>query len=124
MDNDDGTVTDTRTGLIGLKNANCLGAKTWEEAMSETENLADGSCGLTDGSSAGEWRLPTKEELQILIEWRKSGVFSGVQSVNYWSGSDLPNNSGLAWHVHLHHGYINGSSKTGHLYVWPVRSGQ
>ena len=57
-DNGDGTVTDNLTGLIWLKNANCFGQRTWANALSDCNNLASGSCGLTDGSSAGDWSLP------------------------------------------------------------------
>jgi hypothetical protein len=65
VDCGNGTVTDTQTGLIWLKDASC-----WEIPMTNPEGkasfhtandgaalLEDGMCGLTDGSSAGDWRL-------------------------------------------------------------------
>jgi hypothetical protein len=55
-------VTDNLTNLIWLKNANCDGQKDWNEAETWAANLASGTCGLSDGSSAGDWRLPTKTE--------------------------------------------------------------
>ncbi len=58
--NYDGTVTDSKTGLIWMKDANSFGIKTWEEAVSECNNLADGAHGLIDGSVAGYWRLPSQ----------------------------------------------------------------
>jgi hypothetical protein len=57
-DNEDGTVTDNLTGLIWLKNANCFGSRTWNEAITDCNVLANGQCGLTDGSGGGDWRLP------------------------------------------------------------------
>ncbi len=33
VDNGDGTVTDTRSNLLWLKNANCFGKQTWYEAI-------------------------------------------------------------------------------------------
>jgi hypothetical protein len=67
-DNSDGTVTDNLTGLIWLKNANCAGGTAhWATALSYSNALYDGctncfgiggDCGLSDGSSAGDWRLP------------------------------------------------------------------
>jgi hypothetical protein len=56
-----GTVTDNRTGLVWLKDASCnvLGQREWNDAMLGAMALADGMCGLSDGSSPGDWRLPT-----------------------------------------------------------------
>jgi len=69
-DNSDGTVTDNLTGLIWLKNANKWGAVTWDTARANCNNLADDGSSLTDGSSAGDWRLPNVMELLSLIDWR------------------------------------------------------
>jgi hypothetical protein len=55
------------TGLIWLKLANCLGANGYGAAVSAVGALADGQCGLTDGSSPGDWRLPTKTEWQETV---------------------------------------------------------
>jgi hypothetical protein len=89
-DHGDGTVTDNLTGLIWLKNANCFGRRTWNQALSECNNLANGSCGLTDGSSAGDWRLPNVRELQSLVDYSRydpalpaGHPFSNVQSTYY-----------------------------------------
>jgi hypothetical protein len=62
VDCGNGTVTDTVTGLIWLKNAACLGSADWAAANVAAAALANGQCGLTDGSSPGDWRLPTKDE--------------------------------------------------------------
>jgi hypothetical protein len=59
VDCGNGTVTDTATGLIWLKDANCFGITDWPEANEAAGGLADGQCGLTDHSSPGDWRLPT-----------------------------------------------------------------
>ena len=64
VDNNNGTVTDMRTGLIWLKNANPCGTKNWTSAKTYCSNLASGMAGLTDGSKAGQWRLPTIQELE------------------------------------------------------------
>ena len=56
-DNGDGTITDHLTGLVWLKNAGCAGLMNWYDALTYCNNLAHGSCGLTDGSVAGGWRL-------------------------------------------------------------------
>ena len=64
IDNGNGTVTDARTGLVWLKNANPCGTKNWYDAVAYCSSLASGQAGLTDGSTAGQWRLPSKEELE------------------------------------------------------------
>jgi len=65
VDRDNGTVTDIKTGLIWLKQAFC-GALTFNSTFAAgsqlVAQLADGQCGLSDSSSPGDWRLPTKEE--------------------------------------------------------------
>jgi len=57
-----GTVTDTVTGLIWLKNAYCFGGLNWPNAGNAATGLQHGECGLTDNSLPGDWRLPTKAE--------------------------------------------------------------
>ena len=139
-DNGDGTVTDNKTDLIWLKNANCFEKKTWDNAHTVAAGLASGSCGLTDGSVSGDWRLPTIDELESLVDrafyspalsnaagtakWTEGGAFSGVQTYNYWSSTSNANYASYAWYVNLDYGYVNGYGKTGDLYVWPVRGGQ
>ena len=67
-DNRDGSVNDNLTGLIWLRNANCLGNLNWPEALKACNHLASGKCGLTDCSVAGDWRLPNANELHSLID--------------------------------------------------------
>ena len=47
-DNGDGTITDNWSKLIWLKNIDCIGKKTWAEALAICQSLANGICGLTD----------------------------------------------------------------------------
>src|SRR5689334_19648656 len=53
--NNNGTITDKLTGLTWLKDADCFGAKTWDDALSLASGLANGQCELSDGSKAGHW---------------------------------------------------------------------
>jgi hypothetical protein len=148
LDCGNGTVQDTQTGLIWLKNANCLpaGGSDWAAANRRAAKLADGTadgtaCGLSDGSKAGMWRLPTIAEWQALSYAFNSscnpslpaasgtGCYStspwatGVQSYFYWSSSTYVNNPGLAWIVFLLNGYVSQDDKSITYYVWPVRGG-
>jgi hypothetical protein len=143
-DNANGTVTDNLTGLIWLKNANCFGKKLWTEALSAANGLANGSCGLSDNSTAGRWRLPNVKELQSLIDfahhspalsnvagtgkWVEGDPFIEVQSTSYWSSSSDAYITSMAWSVPMWSGSVLGNFKDGssygNFYVWPVRSEQ
>jgi hypothetical protein len=147
-DNGDGTVTDDLTGFVWLKNADCFsdnyGFSTWPEAVTETNTLEDGQCGLTDGSSAGDWRLPTIDELRSLFDPDLSppylpdghpftNVFYYGQ-VAYWSSTpstDHPDHPSYAWSVDLANSVAYYDITTTPIYngywwqacVWPVRDG-
>jgi len=141
VDNSNGTVRDNLTGLIWLKNANCFGLRTWTTALNDSNTLTNGSCSLTDGSTAGQWRLPSKKELASLFDYAFSspslpntagtakwtgaaGEFSGVQSATYWSSTTYAANPAFAWAVNFFAGYVDTDGKGAAYYVWPVRGGQ
>lgn len=72
-DNNNGTITDTRTGLIWMKNPGCLQVQDWESARNTARNFPNGPCGITDGSSPGSWHLPTKDEWAgLLLPYQKT----------------------------------------------------
>lgn len=132
-DNHDGTVTDNLTGLIWLKNARCfVGWRSWIDALNACNTLADGLCGLTDGSSAGDWRLPNVNELHSLVDPTMSDPalpagypFTNV-STNYyrcWSSTTFEAASDDAWYVYLLNGSVGSADKDAGVNVWPVRSG-
>jgi hypothetical protein len=66
-DNGNGTVADTVTGLIWMKQANCIN-QTWASAITTISTLASGQCGLTDDSTAGSWRMPNRHEMLSLSD--------------------------------------------------------
>jgi hypothetical protein len=131
-DNSNGTITDNLTGLIWLKNANCTGALTWANALIWSNNLASGVCGLTDGSTAGQWRLPNINELESLVDLSKVNPalstghpFTSVQPLYYWSSSSNASYISTAWSVFMNRGSLYSSDKANSTdSVWPVRAGQ
>jgi hypothetical protein len=132
-DNGDGTITDALTGLVWLKNANCFGQRTWSEALSDCNGLASSSCGLTDGSSAGDWRLPNAKEFQSLIDFSMVGPalptghpFENVQyDYEYWSSTTNASNTDFALGMKMYHGLVEHILKSdSNYYVWPVRNDQ
>ena len=130
-DNANGTITDNLTGLIWLKDANCFGYQTWANALTSANSLATTACGLSDGSSAGDWRLPNIVELESLIDAERvnpslpSGhPFTAVQAYYYWSSSTYAGVTSIAWGVGMVNGDVNFDVKGSNGYVWPVRGGQ
>ena len=129
-DNGDGTVTDNLTALIWLKDADCWGDQTWANALANANALADGQCGLEDGSSAGDWRLPNVNELHSLIDLSQSAPalpsghhFIVGQSDVYWSSTSYGSGTN-AWVVVLDNGNAANAPKANTMSVWPVRGGQ
>jgi len=136
-----GRVVDNLTGLIWLQNANCKetingvakgnGYLTWLDALSWSSSLASGKCGLTDGSIASQWRLPTRKELQTIIDASKSNPavpashpFSNVQISSYWSSTTYAESTTFAWFTYLGDGAVDYDNKTSNRYVWPVKDGE
>lgn len=119
-DNGNGTVT--VNGLVWLKDAGCLGKMNWNDARTRPKSLADGQCGLSDKSKAGDWRLPTLDELKAMYAVKSQ--FKNVQANGYWSSSTIAGLTGKAWLVSMNSGYVYYFSKANDYYVWPVRAGQ
>jgi hypothetical protein len=133
FDNQDGTITDKLTGLIWLKDANCFGQRTWYEALADCNQLTSGSCGLTDGSAAGDWRLGNIDELLSLTDhdMHLPALPSSAPFINvmldqpYWSSTSYAANTDHnAWGLVFADGSMSfGSKSSSPDYVWPVRAG-
>ena len=134
-DNKDGTVTDNLTMIVWLKNTNCFGIRDWQSAILAAKSLEEGDCGpdsdliLSDGSSAGDWRLPTMKELCTLIDFSRRDpalpnghMFSDAPTGYHWSATTLDHHPEMAWIVYFESGttcYENVKNRAG--YIWPVR---
>ncbi len=139
-DLENGTVRDNQTGLIWLKNANCFRWKSFDKAMELIDELKSGQCGISDGSIAGDWRLPSVWEWEDLFvkkyrnpalsntkgtgKWKPGDPFDNVQNLYYWTGTMFPDATGRldnAYCVYLYYGAVHSKERNLGLYVWPVR---
>lgn len=118
-DNGNGTISDPlRLGMVWLKNANCFGGQTWSDAVNSAQGLHSGMCGLSDNSKAGQWRLPTKEELQTRIgNWEG---FTNVRQYSYWTSTTKGD---TAWTINIMFHASRYTNKNDGNYVWLVRPG-
>ncbi|MBV5337049.1 MAG: DUF1566 domain-containing protein [Deltaproteobacteria bacterium] len=117
---DNGTVT--INGLVWLKNTNCFNYLKWIAAKSAAESLKDGQCNLSDGSQAGQWRLPTMLELKSVFSSR--GQFTNV-AYPYWSSTLYSTDAftGYSWYyVVLDEHTVTYNNSVGISHVWPVRN--
>ena len=135
-DNGDGTITDTLTGLVWLKNANCFGPNiTWAQALNDANTLKSGICGLADGSKAGDWRMPNINEMGSLINIGQTAIYTwlGAQGFSipyagyYWTSTAYAGDSTQSWLVDTLYGnyvYDANTDTNATSYVLPVRGGQ
>jgi len=76
VDNQDGTITDTASGLMWSKADNGSGM-TWAEALTWITQLnAQGSLGYHD------WRLPNAKELQSIVDYSRSPATTGSAAID------------------------------------------
>jgi Protein of unknown function (DUF1566) len=129
IDNGDGTVTDQKTDLIWLKNANMFGEVPWEQALGLAGQLAGGAPGLGDKSRPGDWRLPNLNEMQSLLDLNNTfgpallpeSPFLNLEPSNYWTSSSVSLAPVLNWFVALAVGPPVFDLKMNSMRMWPVR---
>lgn len=126
-DNGNGTVTDNNTGLIWLKNPNPCGVTNWDAAITYASTLASGMTGLSDGSVAGDWRLPNVKEFYSLFAYNNQPVlptghpFAGA-SDTYWLATTSATDTNNAYWLVLYDANTHTAPKTDNHRVWPVRA--
>ena len=127
-DNGAGTVTDNLSGLVWLQDADCFGLRDWSGALSDANTLADGFCGLTDSSVAGDWRLPNLKEQYSLLDLGQvdpalpaGHPFFGTTFHWYWSSSAFAGHPSYPWMVLVSIGFTGLSTPNASHLVWPVR---
>ncbi len=118
-------VLDTDTNLLWLYDWNLSGLKNWGDAKLWAAGLTVG------GATAGDWRLP--EIGEYLDLWTDPDVgsslsgleskFTGVQSGDYWSGTEYAPDPYYAWYFSTVFGRQYGGGKDDALYAVAVRPG-
>ena len=73
VNNGDGTITDTATGLMWLQNDSGT-AMTWQQALAYAE------ASTVDGYS--DWRLPNAKELQSIVDYTRSPDTTGTAAID------------------------------------------
>lgn len=122
VDNGNGTVTDSRTGLVWQQDE--TGAMTWGDPFSYCEGL--------DLGGSTSWRLPSIKELESLSDDMKFspaidiGNFPNAQSSNYWSSTTFALQPSLVWFVNFDDGVVDYNDRhgAGGVFVRCVRGGQ
>ena len=131
--NNDGTVSDTKTGLTwkkcseGQSGVDCrIGTATtytWQGALQQAQSVNN------NGGFAGykNWRLPSIKELSSIVEEQciepsiNLAVFPESPSYWYWSSSPFAVSSSFAWFVYFDYGYSDYLSKGDFNFVRLVR---
>ena len=131
MDNGDGTVTDTCTGLMWQKDTadvNGSGAieidpfpgdrLSWQEGLKYCQSL--------DLGGHDDWRLPNVRELQSLVDYGRAlpciDPAFGALSLCYWSSSTYVDIPGDAWILNFFSGNVDYLGKTYSYFIRAVRN--
>ena len=131
---DDGTVTDTVTGLmwqqcsVGQSGSDCSGGS----ATTTTHNwqAALVLAGTDTTAAHNDWRLPNKNELSSIVAYNRhspainASVFPNTAIAFYWSSSPYASSGGFAWVADFTYGLVNGYGRGNGNRVRLVRSGQ
>ena len=120
IDNGDGTVTDTKTGLMWEKEG-CKKSLIWNDAIASCNTL-----NLIKSRGYNDWRLPTIEELFSIVDYSRHDpaidpVFE-CKSYGYWSSTTSAALPSYAWFVNFYSGYVNHFDKAYNYYVRAVRN--
>jgi hypothetical protein len=120
IDNGNGTITDTSTGLMWQQAYLVQSECGWEPVLTMCENLALG--GYSD------WRLPNRNELQSIVNYSSYNpatyLYIPVGMRGFWSSTTDAGNTGVAWYVDFYDGVIGGYFKDYGRFFRAVRGGQ
>ncbi len=149
IDNGDGTITDTRTGLMWEKKSDDGGLHDkdnnyWWSGNSVEETIWDWLADINAGAGfAGhnDWRVPNVKELLSIVSYQNTPLAISAAFNNncvagttvltgsctfihtYWSSTTWAESTGLAWAVSFNHGDAFPYSKPTTFRVRAVRGG-
>ncbi len=134
-----GNIIDLLTNLAWDQEANRFGVRSWPEALTDCNGLADNGGDLTDGSKAGDWRLANRFELESILhmgvfgpavpdtlgtgQWSQGDPFNNVQSGDYWTSTTRVGHDKDAWVVDINEGeaWFWNKTPSNTALVWCVR---
>lgn len=134
----DGTIKDNTTGRFWLKDASAIRYMNWADAKQAVFELCSGNHGLTDGSTAGQWGLPSKADWEAFVDknytdpalcntlgtaqWTQGDAFTNV-SGSYWSDQPhpRPGDGDYVWAINMSSGELYDMNTNGFRKVWPTR---
>jgi len=113
VDNGDGTVTHSKTGLTWQR---CAVGQTWNDGGCDGKSATytqDKALKLTtDTGSKTDWRLPTYKELLTIVDYSAYKpaanviVFPDAPSVSFWSATQMAGSGyeSYAWYIDFNYG--------------------
>ncbi|MEM4260895.1 MAG: DUF1566 domain-containing protein [Candidatus Woesearchaeota archaeon] len=132
-DNGDGTITDSLTGLMWLKDRGCI-KRNWSEALNLISefnvNPEKFPCAEYTNNYA-DWRMPNIKELESIINydvndtnmWLNSQGFRNSNILMYWSSTTSQNNGKNAFLIDMKKSIKITKTKKAVYNVLPVRGG-
>lgn len=128
-DHGDGTVTDHLTGLMWLKQMDCLGYEAWSLVFAKITNLNAGIVPVTcTGYTAShdDWRLPNRKEFLTLTDPSQEGYplpaghpFVLPDKGQFWTSTTSPQFTDHAFEWRK--GAVLASRKGLQFWAWAVR---
>lgn len=150
VDHGDGTVSDELTGLMWLKNADCIlaeypsfdvegsvdGRVPWQDALNFVNGMNAGNYPACSAAYT-DWRVPNVKELRSLIDYSRTdpALPSGHPFVTpylvwfggdwtFWTSSTYAAQPANAWVTYIQVGTVTYDAKYMRNLVWPVRTGK
>ena len=139
-DNEDGTVSDTVTGLMWIKEPRALTSNgalmTWSAAQTYVGNLnfagysdwrlphvnrTDGAGGIQQPAELDAVGRPDGDLTKSWDRGMLNKAFVGLVEPHYWSNTTYEVGTGHAWRVYVGNGSLHVGNKSYANFVWPVR---
>jgi hypothetical protein len=138
VENGDGTVTDTCTGLM-WQAAQSFGVSAgWQDALLYANELiltADGTWTIFGaeaeahgGVKHDDWRLPDARELESLIDFGRADPATPpsfrIEPAGHWSSTSFAGDASAAWCINFYDGELRSIAKVAKLQVLAVRDAE